>query len=243
MRYQVELFLTALQFLTRLPIPSSIPYSEERLRQSTAYYPLVGLLLGLLMGLCWWLCPNHWHPLIRAILTCSAGLILTGAFHEDGWADCWDGLGGGWTRARILEIMKDSRLGTFGSAALMLALGLRICLWWQVDPRLWFSSLLWGQTYSRYLATVLAYHCRYVGQQGELKPTASGIAPPTLALGSAWTLAAAVILQPPLASLAGPALICWGFAHYLKRRLGGYTGDCLGATQVACELTSSLAWL
>ena len=118
---QWHLFCLALSFFSRIPVPASTPYSPELLNQSSRYLSLVGLLLGALQALVLLATAQLLPFSIAVLLALMAGLVLTGAFHEDGLADTADGLGGGLSLERKLEIMKDSRVGTYGLVALLLA--------------------------------------------------------------------------------------------------------------------------
>ena len=125
LREQYWCFCLALAFFTRIPIPASTPFSPQRLNHASPYFAVVGMIVGTLTAAwCWFLC--LWLPLPVALLLGLLGsLCLTGAFHEDGLADMADGLGGGMDVERKLTIMKDSRLGTYGACALLLALLLK----------------------------------------------------------------------------------------------------------------------
>ncbi|HBY44024.1 MAG TPA: adenosylcobinamide-GDP ribazoletransferase, partial [Brevundimonas sp.] len=109
---EARLFVCALQFLTRLPTPPLRDFQPEWIQQSARWFPLVGQVVGLIAAAILYGAAQVWSPWIAALLAVAAGVALTGGFHEDGLADTADGLGGGQTRARRLEIMKDSRLGS-----------------------------------------------------------------------------------------------------------------------------------
>ncbi len=130
-------FLLALQFFTRIPVTGRLgewaDYSPDALRKSAAYFPAIGWIVGVITALTYWLMASNLPdlpatPLVAAFLSTFVGLMLTGAFHEDGLADLTDGLGGSMKREQALEIMKDSRIGSFGSLALIIALGSKISL-------------------------------------------------------------------------------------------------------------------
>ena len=125
-RQEGRLLLCAVQFLTRIPTPELRGFRSEWIQQSARYYSLVGQIVGSIAALTLLGATHIWGAAIGALLAVGAGIALTGGFHEDGLADTADGLGGGMTRARRLEIMKDSRLGTYGALALMLTLALRV---------------------------------------------------------------------------------------------------------------------
>ena len=130
-------FLLALQFFTRIPVTGRLGewanYSPDALRKSAAYFPTIGWIIGIITALTFWLIASNLpdlpaSPLVAAFLSTFVGLMVTGAFHEDGLADLTDGLGGSMKREQALEIMKDSRIGSFGSLALIIALGSKISL-------------------------------------------------------------------------------------------------------------------
>jgi adenosylcobinamide-GDP ribazoletransferase len=123
LRAHLRLLLLAVQFYTRLPVPAWVGYSDELLNKATVYFPLVGWLVGSVaagafMGANFLFRNTE----LALLLSMVASILLTGAFHEDGFADVCDGFGGGWTPDKILAIMKDSRLGTYGVTGLGLLL-------------------------------------------------------------------------------------------------------------------------
>ena len=120
-------FLCAIQFLTRVPVPSQ-PYEADALSRAVKFFPLVGLLIGASGALLHFLLAPHLPSLIVAVLILSYFVCITGCLHEDGLADAADGFGGGWSREQILIIMHDSRIGSYGAAALTLSLGARLLL-------------------------------------------------------------------------------------------------------------------
>jgi adenosylcobinamide-GDP ribazoletransferase len=119
---ELEIFFAALRFFTRLPVPACVGHSQQQLDRAARYFPLIGIIVGAIgalvtVAVAWAL------PMPLAILAgMAATLLVTGAFHEDGFADAVDGFGGGWEKARVLEIMKDSRIGSFGAIAICLML-------------------------------------------------------------------------------------------------------------------------
>ena len=124
MRREVALFLTAVQLLTRVPTPGIAGFQPDWVARSARYYPLVGALVGAVAALVLLGAARLWTGALPALLAVAGGVLLTGAFHEDGLADAADGLGGGATRERRLHIMKDSRIGSYGALALGVVLGL-----------------------------------------------------------------------------------------------------------------------
>ena len=125
LKQELNLFYLALSFFTRIPVPKTLDYSDELLNRASRYFSLVGAVLAVLLTLVYLVATQFFSPAVAVLLVMLASLLLTGAFHEDGFADVCDGFGGGWTKERILTIMKDSRLGTFGVIGLISILGLK----------------------------------------------------------------------------------------------------------------------
>lgn len=250
-------YLLALQFFTRIPVTGRLAhwmgYSPDMLRQSAAHFPGVGWLVGGLAALLYAalaraLPDGSYTPLVLAVLVTVFTVLLTGAFHEDGLSDLADGLGGSYERERALDIMKDSRIGAFGALALLLALLLKVALLallGEGDPALACGALFFAHVLSRYLPLWLIRLLPHVGDtaRSKSKPLADQISAGGLLAGALWTVlaAAAVFWWWPDGKLwaggAVAALLAWLWMwRLLARRLQGYTGDGLGATQQVCEL-------
>ncbi|GMG81058.1 adenosylcobinamide-GDP ribazoletransferase [Paralimibaculum aggregatum] len=232
---EARLVLSALQFLTRLPVPDP-GWEAGRMRRASRYFGLVGLLVGTLAGLVWLAASALLPGPVAAGLALAAGLAVTGALHEDGLADCADALGARGDRARALEIMRDSRLGSYGAAALVLLLGLRWAALSGMSAGEGALALMLAATAGRALivpATALAPYARETGLGAAMGPGAG----PT-EIGGAL---AAALLAGALAGAAGglalaaAALVAFAVLLGLKRWLGGYTGDGLGAIAALSE--------
>lgn len=254
LRNELAILLLAVQFLTRLPVPSARLFTDARLAATPRYYALIGILIGSLAAGIYWAAALVFPPFLAALLSTAATLLLTGAFHEDGLADTFDGVGGGLTRERALEIMKDSRIGTYGAAALIIALGLKIATLAALPLVFVLPALIAAHGLSRASAVVVIATSRYVRFEGKAKPVASALSPAGLAatLLTASTIIAALALLanwPPaaiLCALAGLALGHIALRLFYAPKLGGYTGDALGAVQQASEMgfyLGLLAWL
>jgi len=124
---EIHIFLTSIMFYTRIPCPRWVDHSPDYLNQATRYFPLVGWIVGGVYAGSIVVLTMFFSPLISIILGLAISVLMTGAFHEDGFTDMCDGFGGGWTREKILLIMKDSRVGTFG----LVGLGLLLALVWE----------------------------------------------------------------------------------------------------------------
>jgi adenosylcobinamide-GDP ribazoletransferase len=249
-------FLLALQFFTRIPVTGRLAawvgYSPAMLRESAAHFPGIGWLVGAVAALgyaaVFLLLPDvaatSW---VAAVLSTVLTVLLTGAFHEDGLSDVADGLGGAYERERALDIMKDSRVGAFGVLALVLALLAKVgllALLGEVDLELACAGLFVAHVVSRFLPLLLIRLLPHVGDtaRSKSKPLAEQISGASLLVASVWLLAALALvlwfypdvnwIVPVLA-----AMLAWLWMWRLfTRRLQGFTGDCLGATQQVCEL-------
>ncbi len=252
----VRHYLVAVQFFTRLPVTGPLAqwvgFSPAMLRASAAHFPGVGWLVGLaacaafaLLSLA--LPATASTPLVAAVGSTIATVLLTGAFHEDGLADVADGLGGSSDRRRALEIMKDSRLGSYGVLALVLALGIKaalLALLSAASLAAVLAALLAGHVVSRFFPLLLVRTLPYVADLdgSKSKPLADRIGPPGLAVAAAWCavpLAIAYLVQGAgfvLAGLAASAAALAWMHRLCARRLQGFTGDALGATQQVCEI-------
>ncbi|MCH8553191.1 MAG: adenosylcobinamide-GDP ribazoletransferase [Natronospirillum sp.] len=236
LRREWQAFWLAVGFLTRIPMPLRIDYSPQLMNQCSLYFPLVGLLLGALYAGLYSLFILVWTPLVAILLVLAVHLWLTGAFHEDGLADSVDALGGGADREQRLTIMKDSRIGTYGAVALVMALGLKWAL--LVSTDLIWLALLVSPCISRLTPLLLMRLLPYVTRTGEskVKPVAEGFSGRRLALATMGVMLVALISGTGFVSLIAVSLVALYWGWTLKRHLGGYTGDGLGASVVLTEL-------
>ncbi|MFC7409856.1 adenosylcobinamide-GDP ribazoletransferase [Hydrogenophaga atypica] len=255
MTQAVRHFLLALQFFTRIPVTGRLAawvgYSPAMLRASAVHFPGVGWVVGMLSsavfwGLCWTLPPLPAAPWVAAALSTVFSVLLTGAFHEDGLADLADGLGGSLDRERALDIMKDSRIGSYGALALVLAgatkLGL-LALIAQHSVALAGAALFGAHVLSRLLPLWTVYRLPHVGDtsRSKSKPLADALGGWALLRASLWWWPALAVLyarlpQAPwwLAMLGAMLGMAW-VHRLLHRRLGGFTGDGLGTAQQVSE--------
>jgi adenosylcobinamide-GDP ribazoletransferase len=229
-RDELGLFLTAAGFLTRLPVPDRVGWAEDRMLRASRYFAAVGALVGLGGGLVWWLVGQVAPAMVAAGLALAAMVLLTGALHEDGLADCADGLGGGETGEQALEIMRDSRVGSYGALALVFSVGLRWAALAALAPGWGVLALVLAGGIGRATmvpATVLASYARREGLGRSLVGGASGVEL-AAALGTALVLGL-IGGWPGLLALVLALAVAGGFLLYMVRRVGGYTGDGLGA--------------
>ncbi|HEX5392362.1 MAG TPA: adenosylcobinamide-GDP ribazoletransferase [Rhodocyclaceae bacterium] len=256
-------FFAALGFFTRLPVPAWVAHDADQLSQAPRYLPLIGVIVGLIGAVVTELTALLLPISVAVLLGIAATVWITGAFHEDGFADACDGFGGGWDKARVLAIMKDSRLGSFGAIGLVLLFFLK----WQALVDVDASETLFdGATFleppygavlpfalvaahaiSRLAALVLMANLDYVREDESTK--SRSLTPPLRPIG--WLPAIFFGLAPCLWLPLPQVLVALLFvvlsaalaARYFQRRIGGYTGDCLGAVQQVCELAFYLGLL
>ena len=237
---QRTLAFIALGFLTRIPIPRNIEHSPDNLNDAARYFPAAGLLVGAFAAAVYALAAQLWTPSIAIVLSMAGTLLLTGAFHEDGFADSCDGFGGGWNREQVLTIMKDSRIGTYGAAGLGTILALKFFALQALAPTAVVPALLIGHCWSRLLATSYLFDFEYAREEGsKVKPLATRLTSAGLQIAALTALPLVFLVEPlqVLAAIAALAAWRWAFGRYFTRRLGGYTGDCLGAAQQVAEVS------
>lgn len=243
---ELRLLLMAVQYFTRVPMPAWVGHSAENLGSTPRYFPAVGALIGAAGALVLWATSLVLPGPLPVILGTAFTVLITGAFHEDGLADTFDGLGGGATRERALEIMKDSRLGTFGTAALVLTLLIKIAALSAFPVTYAIVVLIAGHAFSRACAVTLIFAGNLVSNP-ELS-RARAVAQP---MGRGELVFACVLGIAPLywvgqhaiAGFVCSLIVLYVLARWFMRRIGGFTGDTLGATQQLTEITFYLAVL
>lgn len=253
---ELRLFLTAVQFFTRIPVPAWVGHSAQQLDQAARYFPLVGVLVGALSAAMLWLSAQVFPLSLAVGLSMAASILITGAFHEDGLSDFADGMGGGYTLEKTLAIMKDSRVGAYGVIALVLVLLLKyqslLALGDLHALPLLAAALMAAHSISRLLAASLMLTQRYIrdDDSARAKPAAQTISTASFTIATLTGCAALGILcaagadsSAILVAVAAALLMRVYLAWRLQQRLGGYTGDCLGAVQQLSELAFYLGLL
>lgn len=237
----------AVGFLTRLRLPH-VNASDGELARSIRWYPCVGLGIGAALGVIFISLNAAFPPLIAAVLTVGAGVILTGALHEDGLADLADGLGGASNRARSLEIMRDSRIGTYGVLALGLCLPLKVLALAFVPTAFALAGLIAGHTLGRLAMVRLMTRLPYARSEGAASFLAADQPKTDAVAWAAGVLAIALVgILVGIAAAFTAAAVAFAVQTFmvrlLRRRLGGFTGDGLGATEQIIESAVPLAIL
>ena len=251
---EIQLFFTAIMFYTRIPCPSNIDHNSQALNKASRYFTLIGWIVGILSFSVFHISFILFDQSISVILSLITGILVTGAFHEDGLADVFDGFGGGWTKQKILDIMKDSRIGAFGTISVVLLLVFKYSalnsILFNTDK--WFFNLLIFISYhslARLTSVNLIFTSQYVreDQDSKAKPVAKnfglteiigayffGIFPLIFLVCQNWKFI--LILVPIL-------LLLFLSKRYFEKRIDGYTGDCLGAVEQLAECTCLLFYI
>ncbi len=244
--------LAAVQFLTRLQVPT-IPYESDTLARSVKFFPVVGALIGLGSALLYFLLIPHLPVLVVAVLIVGYMVAITGCLHEDGLADSADGFGGGREREKVLAIMRDSRIGTYGAAALALTLLARVLLIASLPQAEAASYLIAAPVLCRWTTLPLSFYLSPARASSEDQIDGQGARIARLTTGGSLIVGSLLSLVIVFALLRLRALIpilasvvvSLATARYYKHRIGGITGDCFGATNQLAEVAVYLcgAWV
>jgi len=245
---ELKIFLTAVMFYTRIPCPSWVDHSAEYVNKSVRYFPLIGVVVGGLASV--GLIAGSWlvSPFLGGVLFITISVWLTGAFHEDGFADVCDGFGGGWTQEQILNIMKDSRVGTYAVVGLLLLFAAKIGLIVEIISKYDFLMLFFiatnGHILSRFIAATVIFTHKYVREDelSKAKPVAKSYTIPNIIISSMLGISPTIFISfftGQIWWIAIPFILylvkMW-LSQQFQKRIGGYTGDCLGATQQLTEV-------
>jgi len=247
MQKQLHIFLNAIMFYTRIPVPKSLPYSDEILNRSTRFFPFIGWIIGGIGAIVFYGLQFVFPPELAILLSMLATIFATGAFHEDGFADFCDGFGGGYTRERILTIMKDSRIGTYGSIGLIGMLATKFMSLNAIEVAKIPLVLLSGHSLSRLMPILVIYTSEYSRDDAssKTKPIGKKGKGFDFLLALFFGLAFLVFIPISYSLIILPALLftTFIFRRYITSKLGGYTGDCLGALQQIAEVFFYLGWV
>ena len=252
MKKQLHIFFTALMFYTRIPCPKNIDHNPEYLNKASRYFPLIGWIVGGISFVFYYIGAFLFTNEIAVIISMIAGILTTGAFHEDGFADVCDGFGGGWTKEKILLIMKDSAIGAYGAIGVVLLFLLKFTALSELVQSTQITNhyslitilLLFvsAHSISRLAAISIVFTHQYSREDAssKSKPIAQNFTWKEVIGASFFGLLPLVILsffQWQLLLVLIPIFIARFFlARYFQKWIDGYTGDCLGATQQVCEV-------
>jgi adenosylcobinamide-GDP ribazoletransferase len=251
MKREIRIFFTALMFYTRIPCPKWVDHSEEYINLSTRYFPAVGWIVGAIVFLIFKLSHLIFPIEVSVILSMIAGVFVTGAFHEDGFADVCDGFGGGWTKEKILLIMKDSRLGTYGVVGLIFIFLIKFYVLGELASGsfyLFACVIIAAHSVSRLSAVIIIFTSWYARENdGKANPLAKKISVRTfgvaITLGAIPMILLSYINVYFVIATVPVVLITAYLRRYFVKWIDGYTGDCLGATQQINEVAFYLSCL
>jgi adenosylcobinamide-GDP ribazoletransferase len=258
MKKQLDIFFTALMFYTRIPCPKNITHDPTYLNKATRYFPLIGWIVGGIGAIVFAISYKVFSLELAILFSLLANVLTTGGFHEDGFADVCDGFGGGWTKEKILKIMKDSAIGAYGAMGLVLLFAIKFYAIKEVIDTDWNNTLILIEclltfimvhALSRLTAISIIFTTEYVREDelSKSKPIAKqntwkeivgafifGLAPLMLLVWMEWKF---ILILIPL------IILRFFLIRYFKKWIGGYTGDCLGATQQLAEVIIYLSIL
>lgn len=255
MKREWNIFLSALSFFTRIPVKIAEGQIVE-LSLSVRYFPLVGWLAGTLSALIFFSFDMVFGQSLAIIFSMLSTIFLTGALHEDGLADVCDGFGGGWTRDKILEIMKDSCIGTYGVIGLVFITSFKFFAIQQIVSNLNISTqwsllicmLVLANTLSRFNAIIMIFTHTYVrAEKSKSAPMVHNVKISNLYIALIITLIPLFTLlfytqQYKWVFVLFPlAIVNLFLSRYFNKWIGGYTGDCLGAIQQISEVVVYLS--
>ncbi|WP_121967239.1 adenosylcobinamide-GDP ribazoletransferase [Myroides sp. N17-2] len=244
-------FLTAVMFFTRIPIPFKVPYSSEIMNKSQKYFPLIGYIVGA-MSVLVYICASYlFSKEIAIVLSIIGTVLLTGAFHEDGFTDICDSFGGGYGKEKIMTIMKDSRIGAYGVIGIVLLLLLKFLALVELahlSTSLLLITMINGHVTSRFAAATAIYTHKYVRDTDDSKSKPMAQQKPSytsLLCSLILTIIPYILFDSWLFII--PFFVCYlgkmYLTMYFKKHIGGYTGDCLGTIQQVCEVLFYLTTL
>jgi len=243
---EIRLLLTAVQYFTRIRVPAWVGHAQEQLAGAVRYFPVVGLIVGASGAATMWLAAHVLPAPLPAILATVVTVLMTGAIHEDGLADTCDGLGGAATRERALEIMKDPRIGAFGAIALILMLLLKISALSMLPVWTAMVALVAAHAFSRFCAVLFSFAGRYVGsaERSRAAPVVQRVKLGDVMIAAVFGLPALVLCGRDAIVAVIVALVLLGLLfRWCVQRIGGYTGDTLGAAQQITETGFYIALL
>lgn len=246
MRKEIDIFFTGLSFFTRVPFPKWTRFKKEYQHEAIKYFPISGAIIGGLAGLVFYLA-NMFFPFNLAVmLSMGFTVLFTGALHEDGFMDFCDGFGGGWTRDRILEIMKDSLIGAFGVTGIVFLVMTKFFCQYSISATHLPLILIAAHSVSRMFAATLVNTHQYARtENSKAKDYSQKLSTKNLI----FTIITGVL---PLALLGNVKFFLILIPVYLSKILlgryfnkwiGGFTGDCIGATQQVCEIVFYLSYM
>lgn len=242
---QFNLLLHAIMFYSRIPI-GKISYSEENQTQSIRFFPLIGIIVGVIGGGIFMACSYILPQAVAAIISIIAMLLTSGAMHEDGLSDFFDGFGGGYTKERILEIMKDSRVGVYGAVSLTILFLFKFAIYTSIGITTLPLVIIVANASSRFMVLVMMKSSLYVRiEKSKSSHSRNPISLITLLVAFIFAGVPFVFMpwQIILSVIPVYTIILILFRQYTQKKIGGFTGDVLGALQQLCEVGFYIVFL
>jgi adenosylcobinamide-GDP ribazoletransferase len=245
LKRELHIFLTAVMFYTRIPCPRWITHKADDLNQATRYFPLIGWIAGIVSWGFFMVGQYFFSPEVAVLLSMGGNILLTGAFHEDGFADVCDGFGGGWSKEKILVIMKDSRLGTYGVIGLLLLMLMKFYTLIDLSTMNAYKFglvLVVAHALSRLAAVTVIFTSHYARDDADskAKPVAQQLSICNLLLATLCGMLPLILFcyfDIQVLILILPVIgLTFLLRRYFIKWIGGYTGDCLGAIQQVTEV-------
>ena len=235
---EIKIFLASVAFLSRIPVPLSPEFIKSIQHKTPRYYPYAGILIGGISSAIYLLLVQMFSHNISLLLSIASVIFVTGAFHEDGLMDFADGFGGGYGKEDILRIMKDPHTGTYGTVAIILALSIKYSVLSEMDPAVIPFVFIYAHSLSRFLAVSIIPFMDYARSSGKSSFLSGRMKYTHLIFAFTAVLIPVILFQKIIFIMIVPVMFLpvLSFFFYIKRKIGGYTGDCLGALQQISEI-------
>ena len=247
LKKEIQIFFTALMFYTRIPVPQSTGFSENNLNRATKYFPLIGIIVGSVGAFVYFITATILNLHLSILFSLAATVLLTGAFHEDGFADFCDGFGGGYSQEQILEIMKDSRIGTYGAIGLLMMFLFKFFSLLAINPLQIPVVIIAAHAFSRMLPVLFIYTGKYVGKSStsKSKPVGQKGSWQDVLIALIFAVIPLALIQWQVTLLIIPVsvILLYTFKAFVVKHIGGYTGDVLGALQQLAELVFYICFI
>jgi len=234
-------------FYTRIPVPQATGFSEDNLNRATKYFPLIGIIVGIFAAFSYFITAIILPIELAVLLSMVATILLTGAFHEDGFADFCDGFGGGYSKEQILTIMKDSRIGTYGAVGLLMMLLGKFTSLIAINPWQIPMVMISAHAFSRILPVIFIFTDKHVGntETSKSKPIGMQCLWPDLLVAGIFSLLPLIFIQWQVNLLVFlvALILFYTFRAFVVKQIGGYTGDVLGALQQLAEFSFYICFI
>jgi adenosylcobinamide-GDP ribazoletransferase len=237
---ELHILGASIVYFSRLPLPFKVPYNRDHQQKVLTWLPVIGLIVGGIGALVFYVFYLFLPSIVSVLLSVSAMILTTGAFHEDGFADVCDAFGGGYTKEQRLSIMKDSRIGAYAAIGLILLFALKISALSGINPETLFLVLIASQTMSRWPLILITKRWKYARETNDSKSVDTSKQLNVFRIVFAFLLSVIPLFffHSYFIWLSVPLLIIVSllFGIWFNKKIDGYTGDCLGAVQQVNEL-------